>query len=85
MVSRLSLKDKRNGKSMKRYNTVEEYMEGKPERGEAMQLLRQHFLEIPQLEETLKWSAPTYVYKKGNLAGMAAFKSYVGIWFHQGA
>lgn len=37
------------------------------------------------LEETIKWGAPTYTFKGKNVVGMAAFKSYVGLWFHQGA
>lgn len=36
------------------------------------------------LEETIKWGVPTYTYKGKNVVGMAAFKSYVGLWFHQG-
>jgi uncharacterized protein YdeI (YjbR/CyaY-like superfamily) len=37
------------------------------------------------MEETIKWGAPTYVVNKQNVMGLAAFKSYVGIWFFQGA
>jgi uncharacterized protein YdeI (YjbR/CyaY-like superfamily) len=37
------------------------------------------------LEETIKWGAPTYVYKNKNIVGLAAFKSYCGLWFFQGA
>lgn len=46
-------------------------------------LLRSLLLEL-DLEETVKWSAPTYVYKGKNVLGMSAFKNYFGIWFHQG-
>jgi len=37
------------------------------------------------LEETIKWGVPTYTYQGKNVVGMAAFKGYVGLWFHQGA
>lgn len=37
------------------------------------------------LKESIKWGAPVYTYETKNIAGMAAFKSYAGIWFYQGA
>jgi uncharacterized protein YdeI (YjbR/CyaY-like superfamily) len=37
------------------------------------------------LDETLKWGAPGYIYKDKNVAGIAAFKSYFGLWFYHGA
>ncbi|XOV86406.1 MAG: YdeI family protein [Pseudomonadota bacterium] len=36
------------------------------------------------LDETFKWGTPTYVLEGKNVVGLAAFKSYVGLWFHQG-
>ncbi len=38
----------------------------------------------PQVEETLKWSAPSFVYAGGILCGMAAFKQHAsfGFWKH---
>ncbi|CAM1341115.1 YdeI/OmpD-associated family protein [Tenacibaculum amylolyticum] len=45
--------------------------------------LRSLLLDL-DLEETVKWSAPAYTYKGKNVLGMAAFKNYFGIWFHQG-
>ncbi len=38
----------------------------------------------PDIEETLKWSMPTFVHAGGILAGMAAFKQHVsfGYWKH---
>lgn len=38
----------------------------------------------PDVEETLKWSSPSFVYSGGILAGMAAFKQHVsfGFWKH---
>ena len=38
----------------------------------------------PQVEETLKWSMPSFVYAGGILCGMAAFKQHAsfGFWKH---
>ena len=38
----------------------------------------------PDVEETMKWSMPTFVYAGGILAGMAAFKQHAsfGYWKH---
>ncbi|MEO6264865.1 MAG: DUF1801 domain-containing protein [Luteimonas sp.] len=38
----------------------------------------------PDVEETLKWSAPSFVYAGGILCGMAAFKQHAsfGFWKH---
>ncbi len=46
--------------------------------------LRQIMLDAG-LTETLKWGAPVYVAHGKNIAGIGSFKSYVGIWFFQGA
>ncbi len=40
-------------------------------------------MELP-LEETIKWNMPAYLYKNKNIIGMAAYKNYFGLWFHQG-
>lgn len=37
------------------------------------------------LNEEIKWGAPTYTLGGVNVVGLAAFKSYVGLWFFQGA
>ena len=69
---------------MKRFNTVEEYILGNEKWQDHLLMLREILLAAP-LEEDVKWGGPVYVYKKKNVVGMAAFKSYVGIWFFQGA
>ena len=46
--------------------------------------LRAILQETP-LEETIKWGAPCYTANGKNVVGMAAFKAYFGLWFHQGA
>ncbi len=37
------------------------------------------------MEKTVKWGIPVFTYNKKNILGIAAFKSYVGIWFYEGA
>ena len=39
----------------------------------------------PDCEETLKWSMPTFMYKKEMLAGMAAFKAHATFGFWKGS
>jgi uncharacterized protein YdeI (YjbR/CyaY-like superfamily) len=39
----------------------------------------------PDCEETLKWSMPTFMYKKEILAGMAAFKAHATFGFWKGS
>ena len=50
----------------------------------ALRTLRAVLLDAP-LEETVKWGAPCYTAHGQNVVGLAAFKQYVGLWFHQGA
>lgn len=69
---------------MKKYKSVEEYIEGNEQWTEALSLLREIILST-SLTEDMKWSAPAYLLGTKNVVGIAAFKSYVGIWFHQGA
>lgn len=42
-------------------------------------------LQSTGLTETIKWGGPCYTYKGKNVVGVGAFKSYFGLWFHQGA
>ncbi|HVR91708.1 MAG TPA: YdeI/OmpD-associated family protein [Novosphingobium sp.] len=37
---------------------------------------------IPDLDETLKWSMPHFVYRGKNLAGFAAFKAHMAVMIH---
>jgi uncharacterized protein YdeI (YjbR/CyaY-like superfamily) len=37
-----------------------------------------------ELEETVKWGGPCFTINGKNVLGIGGFKSYVGIWFHQG-
>lgn len=38
---------------------------------------------VPELEEKIKWGAPSFEYK-GRMFGIAAFKRFVSIWFDKG-
>ena len=36
------------------------------------------------LVEDIKWGAPCNTFNGKNVVGMASFKDYFGLWFHQG-
>ncbi|MBA6155132.1 YdeI/OmpD-associated family protein [Tenacibaculum sp. S7007] len=63
---------------------VTQYINDKNTWTQELNLLRSVLLELP-LKETIKWSAPVYVYKGKNILGIAAFKNYCGMWFFQGS
>ena len=69
---------------MKRYKTVDEFLSGatawKPELTKLRDILRK-----TGLSEEVKWGAPCYTHKGKNVVGIGGFKSYFGLWFHQGA
>ena len=65
-------------------STVDEYIASKPEHADALAKLRRA-VHIKPLDETIKWGAPCYTHNGKNIVGLAAFKAYVGLWFHQGA
>ena len=69
---------------MKKYATVDEYILGNEKWQKALILLRDLLLSTG-MEECIKWGGPVYTSGGKNIAGMAGFKSYVGIWFFQGA
>lgn len=69
---------------MKKVHSVEEYLENNSKDMELLFALRTVILST-ELTEEIKWSVPTYTYKGKNVIGLAAFKSYVGVWFHEGA
>jgi uncharacterized protein YdeI (YjbR/CyaY-like superfamily) len=68
---------------MKRANTVQEYIEIHPRYREELILLRDILLDT-EVVETIKWGAPCYTVDEKNIVGIGAFKSYIGLWFHQG-
>lgn len=68
---------------MKKANSVEEYIETHEKYSDALNLLRD-IMNSTELEETLKWSIPTYTVNGKNVAGIGAFKNHFGIWFFNG-
>jgi len=69
---------------MKRYKSVDDYIAASEQWSAELTRLRQILAET-ELTETLKWGAPCYTFDGRNVVGMAGFKSYFGLWFHQGA
>ena len=69
---------------MKGAKNAEEFILSNPQWQEALILLRDIFLSTG-MEETIKWGVPVYTFEGKNVTGMACFKSYIGIWFYQGA
>ncbi len=62
---------------------VTQYIIDKYKWTQELNFLRSVLIELP-FEETIKWSAPVYVYKGKNILGLSAFKNYCGLWFFQG-
>lgn len=63
--------------------TVNQYINRHKHYKVELELLRSIMLSSG-MEETIKWGAPVYTVNGKNVAGLGAFKSYVGIWFFQG-
>ncbi len=64
--------------------TAESYISRNDQWKEVLSEFRKILLNT-ELEETVKWGAPVYALNGKNVVGMGAFKSYVGLWFFQGA
>lgn len=69
---------------MKRASSVDEYVSHADEWQDELKRLREILLST-ELQEEVKWGGPCYTYDGKNVVGMAGFKSYFGLWFHQGA
>ena len=69
---------------MKRAKSVEEFIETAEHWRQELRRLR-NILTATNLTEDVKWGGPCYTYKGKNVVGIGAFKSYFGLWFHQGA
>jgi uncharacterized protein YdeI (YjbR/CyaY-like superfamily) len=69
---------------MKTFKSVDAYIDSSERWQNELRTLRNILLATP-LEETVKWGAPCYVLDGKNVVGLGAFKSYFGLWFHQGA
>ncbi|MEP3837045.1 MAG: DUF1801 domain-containing protein [Algibacter sp.] len=68
---------------MKKIYSVEEYIEEHSNFNEALTLLRTLILTT-EVEEAIKWNAPTYMVNGKNVLGLGAFKNHFGIWFFNG-
>lgn len=64
--------------------TVDEYLDRAVRWQKELAKLREVLLSTG-LEETVKWGAPCYTSDGKNIVGIGGFKSYVGLWFFQGA
>jgi len=64
--------------------TVDQYIEKNVTWEAALKYLR-NIIKETGLKETVKWGMPVYCRNNKNIVGIGAFKSYVGLWFYQGA
>lgn len=69
---------------MKRAKSVDDYIQTSENWRDELKQLRD-ILKGTDLTEDVKWGAPCYTYRGKNVVGIGAFKSYLGLWFHQGA
>ncbi len=69
---------------MKPTQSIDDYIFSTGAWAPILSFLRDIILQT-QLEEHMKWGVPTYSFQGKNLAGIAAFKNHVALWFHQGA
>ncbi|MBT8254811.1 MAG: YdeI/OmpD-associated family protein [Bacteroidia bacterium] len=68
---------------MEKVNSVEEYIESHDKFKEGLEILRKLMIAT-EMEETIKWSIPTYSINGKNVCGIGAFKNHFGIWFFNG-
>ncbi len=69
---------------MYRAKSVDQYIQNQPYWVEALSKLRKILLEL-DLEETIKWGGPVYMYEKKNTVSIGGYKSFISLWFFQGA
>ncbi len=69
---------------MQRAKSVDAYINQSAQWHDELKLLRR-ILRWTSLKEEIKWGAPCYTHNGKNVVGVGAFKSYFGLWFHQGA
>ena len=68
---------------MKRNKTVDDYVASRELWQDEIRRLRKILLTT-ELTEEVKWGGPCYTYDGQNVVGIGGFKSYFGLWFHQG-
>ncbi|WP_373059233.1 YdeI family protein [Zunongwangia sp. H14] len=64
--------------------SAEQYIEVHKKWQEELKALREMLLST-ELEETIKWGAPTYTVSGKNVIGLGAFKNHCALWFFNGA
>ncbi len=64
--------------------TVDNYIDAAPEWAAKKLIILRKLALKAGFEESIKWNAPSYAAKK-NVLGLAAFKGWVSLWFHNGA
>ena len=64
--------------------SVDEYFRNQQAWSKELKKLREILLTT-ELVEVIKWGTPTYTINGKNVVGIGAFKSYCGLWFHQGS
>ena len=69
---------------MYRAKSVDEYIKNQQQWEDALKILRKLLLDAG-LEEGVKWGGPVYMLDNKNILSMGGFKSFVSIWFYQGA
>ncbi|MGI9234992.1 MAG: YdeI/OmpD-associated family protein [Woeseiaceae bacterium] len=69
---------------MRRATSVDDYISNANHWKEELTCLCDVLRATPLAEE-IKWGAPCYTYRNKNIVGIGGFKSYFGLWFHQGA
>ena len=74
----------RRTKNMKRAKSVGDYIASAGQWQGELERIRE-ILKATELKEEVKWGAPCYTLDGKHVVGMMAFKSYFGLWFHQGA
>ncbi len=69
---------------MYRAKSVDQYIQNQPQWAEALIKLRKIILDLG-LEETVKWGGPVYMYEQKNIVSIGGYKSFVSLWYYQGA
>ena len=69
---------------MQRAKSVDDYIKNANSWKNELVTLRD-ILRATPLSEEVKWGGPCYTHKGKNIVGIGGFKSYFGLWFHQGA
>ena len=64
--------------------TVDQYISSHPEWAQEKLIALRKIALKAGFEESVKWNAPSYAAKK-NVLGLAAFKGWVSLWFHNGS